>query len=72
METNSRDRISVWTRFSASVETDRETHLASYTMGTWSFSGLRRLQRCVNHQRPSSAEVKESVKLYFYFPSAPH
>jgi len=37
----------------------------SYTMGTGSFPGVKRPRRGVEHQPPSSAEVKERVdRLY--------
>jgi hypothetical protein len=35
-------------------------------MGTTSFTGVKRLGRGVDHQPPSSAEVKEIVELYLY------
>ena len=40
-------------------------------MGTGSFTGVKRPGRCVDHQPPSSAEVKESVEVYLYSPSGP-
>jgi len=58
-------------RFSAPVQTGPEAHLASYTMGTGSFPGVKRPGRGVDHTPPFSAEVKERVKLYFYSPSGP-
>ena len=61
----------MWTRFPLSVQSGPGTHLASYTVGTWSFSRVKRPGCGVNHPRPSSAEVKGSVELYLYFPSAP-
>ena len=36
-----------------------------------SFRGAKRPERDVDHSPPSSAEVKERVKLYLYFPSEP-
>jgi len=39
---------------------------ASYTMGTGSSSGVKRLGSGVGHPPPSSAEVKERVQLYLY------
>jgi hypothetical protein len=57
-------------RVSAPVQTGPGTHSASYTMGTGSLSlGVKRPRRGVNHPLPSSAEVKERVELYLYFPS---
>ena len=39
--------------------------------GYWVFLGGKRLGRGVDHPPPSSAEVKERVKLYLYSPSGP-
>jgi len=36
----------------------------SYTMGTGSFSGVKRPGRCLDHPHPSSADVKERVELH--------
>ena len=58
-------------RFSAPVQTGRRAHPASYTGGTGSFPGVKRPRRGVNHPPPSSAEVKERVGLYFYYPTVP-
>jgi len=58
-------------RFSALVENGPGAHTATYTMGTGSFPGVKRLGRGVDHPPPSSAEVKERVELYFYSPSGP-
>jgi hypothetical protein len=41
---------------------------ASYIMGTGSFPGIKRPVRGVDYPLPSSAEVKERVELYIYFP----
>ena len=49
-----------------SVQTDPGAHPASYTMGTGSFPGVKRLGRGVDHPPLSSAEVKETVQLYLY------
>jgi len=46
-------------------------HPASYTIGTGSFLGVKRPGRGADHPHPYSAEVKEIVKLYIYFPSGP-
>ena len=35
------------------------------------FAGVKRPGRGVEHPTPSSAEVKERVELYLYFPSGP-
>ena len=58
-------------RFSAPVQTGPGAHPASCTMGTGSFPGVKRPGRGVDHPPPSSAEVKERVELYLYYPSAP-
>jgi hypothetical protein len=58
-------------RFSAQVYTGLSAHLASYTMGTGSFLGVKRPRRGVDHPPPSSADVKERVELYLYSPSGP-
>jgi hypothetical protein len=58
-------------RFSTLVQTGRGAHPAYYTVGTGSFSGVKRRGRGVDHPPPSSAEVKERVELCFYSPSGP-
>jgi hypothetical protein len=58
-------------RFSAHARTDHGTHPASYTTGTGSFLRVKRPGRGADHPHPSSAEVKERVKLYICFPSGP-
>jgi hypothetical protein len=58
-------------RFSVPVQTDSEARPASYTMGTGSSPGVERQGRGVDHLPLSSAEVKERVELYIYFPSGP-
>ena len=65
------DRIPVGVRFSAPVQTGRWAHPFSCTMGTGSFLEVKRLGRGADHPPPYSAEVKERVELYFYFPSGP-
>jgi len=50
-------------RFSAPVQTGPEAQIASYTMGTGSFPGVKRPGRGVDHPPQSSAEVKERVEL---------
>jgi hypothetical protein len=59
------DQISVGTRFSALVQTGPVAHPASYTLGTVSFSEVKRPGRDVNCL-PSRAEVKKRVELYLY------
>jgi len=46
-------------RFSAPVQTGPETHPASYTMGTGSFLGIKRLGRGVDHLHLASRFKKE-------------
>ena len=65
------DRIPVGTRFSTPVQTDPGPHPASHKMDTGSFPGVKRAGRGVDHQPPSSTEVKERVELYLYSPSRP-
>jgi hypothetical protein len=65
------DRILVGARFSAPVQTCPGAYPASCTMGTGSFPGVKQPGRGVDHPRPSSAEVKERVQLYLYYPSGP-
>jgi hypothetical protein len=64
------DRIPVGARFPASVQTGPGACPASYTMGAEPLS--RRVKwprRAVDHAPPSSAEIKERVKLYLCSPS---
>ena len=56
-------------RFSAAVQTGPGAHPASCTAGTWSFPGIKRPARGVDHPPPYSAKVKERVELYIYVPS---
>ena len=60
------DRILVWARFSAPLQTGPEAHSASCTMGTGSFPGVKEPGRGVDHPPSSSAAVKERVVLYLY------
>jgi hypothetical protein len=62
------DRIPMGAKFSAPVQTGPGAHPAFYTMGTGSFPGIKRQERCVDHPHPSSAEVKERVEVYLYTP----
>jgi hypothetical protein len=55
-------------RFFPPVQTGPETYLASYTMRTGSFPGVKRPGRGVDHPPQSRAEVKERVELYLYSP----
>jgi hypothetical protein len=61
------DRITVYARFSASFQTNRENPPTLRV----SFTGVKRLGRGVNHQPPPSAEVKERLQIYLYCPSGP-
>jgi len=61
----------VGARYFASVQTGPGAHLASYTMGTGSFPGVKRPGRGVDHPPSSSAEVKERGELYLYSKSGP-
>jgi hypothetical protein len=67
----SRDLSPVVARFSATVQNGSGAHPASYTMCTGSSPGVKRPRRGVEHQPPSSAEVKERVELYLYPTSGP-
>ena len=58
-------------RFSAPVQTGSGAHPASYAVGTRSFQGAKRPGCGVGYPPPSSAEIKERVKLYFCYPSGP-
>jgi len=50
-------------RFSAPIQTGPRAHPAFYTVGTGSFSGVKRLGCGIDHPPPSSAKVKESIEL---------
>jgi hypothetical protein len=65
------DQIPVGTRFSTPVQTVPGAYPTSYTMGTGSFSEVKRPGRGVDYPHPSSAEVKERVWPYSYSPSGP-
>ena len=62
------DRMPVWARVSATVQTGSGAHPASYTVGFGSFQGVERPGRGVVHPSSSSAEVKERVELYVCSP----
>ena len=55
--------------FFAPVHTGCGAHPVSYTMGTGSLPGVKRLGRGVNHPPQSNAEVKERIELYLCSPS---
>jgi hypothetical protein len=59
----------VGARFSAPDQTGPGAYPASCTKGTGSFPGVKRPGRRGDHPSTSSAEVKERVELYFYYPS---
>ena len=63
------DRIPVEARLSASVQTGPGAHPTSCIMCTGSLSGDRAAGAWHLPPTPSSAEVKERVKLYLYSPS---
>ena len=46
-------------RFSAPVQTGPGAHPASYTMGTWSFPGVKRPGRGVDHPPHQTPRLKE-------------
>jgi hypothetical protein len=62
------DRILVGARFSEKFQNYPGAHPASYAVGTGSFPEVTRPGRGVDHQPPSSVEVKERVELYHYSP----
>jgi hypothetical protein len=69
---NGRGIQSRWgARLSAPVQIGPGAHPASYTMGTGSFSEVKRPGRGVDHPPPSSADVKEKIERYLCSPSGP-
>ena len=58
-------------RFSAPVQTGPEVHPASCTMGTGSFSGIKRPGRGADHLPPSKRRGHERVELYLFSSSGP-
>ena len=66
-------RYGDWTvrGFSAPVQTGPGAHPAPCTMGTWSFPGVKKPGRSVDHLPAHSADVKERVELYLYSTSGP-
>jgi hypothetical protein len=65
------DLIWVGGEISARVQTGPGAHPASDTIGTGSFTGVKRPERGIDRPPPSSAEVKERVEIYLYSPSGP-
>jgi hypothetical protein len=57
--------------FSTSVQSGPGAHPSSYTMGTGSLPVVKRPGSGIDHPPQSSAEIKERVELYIYFPSGP-
>ena len=53
------DRIPVEARFSALVQTCPEAYPASYTKGTWSFQGVKRPERGVDHPHHLAPKLKK-------------
>ena len=66
------DRIPVWARFSAPVQTGPGAYPASFTMGTGSFPGVKRPGRGADHPPPSKCRGQERVGLYLYTPLGLH
>jgi len=60
-----------WAEVSETVQIGTGSHLASSKMGPRLFSGVKQPRLCVKHPTLSSAEVKERVELYLYFPNGP-
>jgi len=58
-------------KISSPIQTGPGAHLASYTMGTWSFQGVKQLGRGIDHPSTSSTKVKERIELYIYSSSGP-
>ena len=58
--------IIIKAKCSASVQTGPGAHPASYTMGTGSFSGVKRPWRGVDHPPLTSAEAEGRVELHVY------
>jgi len=50
-------------RFTAAVQTGPGAHLASYTLGTGSFPGIKQPGRGLDHPNAYSDEVKERVEI---------
>jgi hypothetical protein len=58
------DRILVGARFSAPVQNGPGAHLASYTMGTGSFPGVKRPGRGVDHPTPQGLKFKNFTRIF--------
>jgi hypothetical protein len=65
------DRIAVYAKFTAPVQIGPTAHSAYCTVGTGSLSRGQSVQGLEFHPLPSSAEVKERVKMYLFSPSGP-
>ena len=65
------NRIPVGGKIFHTVQTGPGALPDPYTMGTVSFSGVKRPGRGVDHPPPPSAEVEETVELYLYSTSGP-
>jgi len=65
------DRIPVGAKFFAPVQTSPGANLASYTMDTGSFPGIKRPGRDADHPPTSSAEFEGRVELYVFSLSGP-
>ena len=58
-------------KFSVPIQTGPGAHTTSYTMGTGSFPGAKRLGRDADDPLTSISEVEERVELHRYAPSGP-
>ena len=58
-----------WGEFSAPIQTGFRPHPVCRRKGTGAIQGVKRQGRGVNHALPSSADVKEKIKLYLDSPS---
>jgi len=65
------DQILVGVTFFAPDQTSHGAHPASYTMGTGSFLGVKRLGHCFIHTSQSCVEVKRRVEQYLNSSSVP-
>jgi len=57
--------------FSAPTHTGPGTKPASYSMGKKSLPGVKRSGNGSDHPPPPTAQFKERINLYLYFPSGP-